>query len=219
MTQQTRFNGNYTIAGIDPTSNVDVSAHTLTVHGNLSVNGTMSTISTTDTAVTDNMITLNSGENGTGVSKITSGIEVDRGSLSKVAVRWNETYQKWELTNDGTIFGNIVSIVGDVPLFSVINDPNPQLGGNLDVLARSIFSSNTEYVTFSLSGQEYPGGGAGSGIAIEHTSIVPGYKPNHVVLYTQEPEGGGSGLFVTNEHAPKDELITKKKAIIYSLIM
>jgi len=77
--------------------------------GNLNVQGTMTTLNTTNTTISDNIITLNSGDTGAGVSQGTAGVLIDRGTLSNVAVYWNETNKDWELTEDGTNFYHILT--------------------------------------------------------------------------------------------------------------
>lgn len=49
------------------------------IDGSLVVTGSTTTVSSQDLNVTDNIITVNSGETGNGVSKTTAGIHVDRG--------------------------------------------------------------------------------------------------------------------------------------------
>lgn len=49
------------------------------ISGNLTVSGTSTTVSTTNTFVTDEVLTLNSGETANGVSGGVAGFEVDRG--------------------------------------------------------------------------------------------------------------------------------------------
>jgi hypothetical protein len=79
----------------------------LTVGGNLTVNGTTTTLNTETLAIEDNIVVLNS--NVTGSPATNAGIEVERGTSENVLVRWNETSDKWEVTNDGTTYGNIVN--------------------------------------------------------------------------------------------------------------
>ena len=79
MSHTNRFTGTYNITGLDTSSNVVVTAHTLIVNGNLRAVGTMAAVATTNTTVTDNIITLNQGETGSGVTAVYSGIEVEIG--------------------------------------------------------------------------------------------------------------------------------------------
>jgi len=50
------------------------------ISGNLTVSGTSTTVSTTNTFVTDDILTLNSGESANGVASGAAGIEIDRGA-------------------------------------------------------------------------------------------------------------------------------------------
>jgi hypothetical protein len=79
----------------------------IVVGGNLTVNGTTTTLNTDTLAVEDNIIVLNSNVTATPV--LNAGIEVERGTSANVLVRWNETNDVWEVTNDGTTYGNIVT--------------------------------------------------------------------------------------------------------------
>ena len=87
-------------------SNVTI-GQDLTVTGNLTVNGTTTTLNTETLAVEDNIIVLNSGV--TAAPSTNAGIEVERGSSTNVILRWNETDDKWEITNDGTTYGAIAT--------------------------------------------------------------------------------------------------------------
>lgn len=87
-------------------SNVTI-GQDLTVTGNLTVNGTTTTLNTETLAVEDNIIVLNSGV--TSAPSTNAGIEVERGSSNNVVLRWNETDDKWEITNDGTTYGAIAT--------------------------------------------------------------------------------------------------------------
>lgn len=104
------LNDNYIITNkIKANANITLSTHTVYVQGNLVVGGNATAITKTDLNITDNIITLNTGETGPGVTLITSGINVDRGSLANVAILWNESTGRWTLTNDGVNYATIQS--------------------------------------------------------------------------------------------------------------
>lgn len=88
-------------------ANITLATNTVYVQGNLVVGGNSTAVSRTDLNITDNIVSLNVGETGTGVTLGYAGINVDRGSAANVAVLWNESIGQWTLTNDGT---NYVSI-------------------------------------------------------------------------------------------------------------
>ncbi len=101
------------------------------ITGDLTVNGTTTSIQTTDTEIKDNRITLNAGEAGAGVTLGTSGIEIDRGTSPSKSFVWDETTDKWTLgaetlvaaTVEAAFTGNLTgdtqgthtgAVVGDV---------------------------------------------------------------------------------------------------------
>ena len=90
---------------------VDDVRATANVHiaGNLIVSGTTTTINTATLDVADNQITLNS-DLGAGVAPSeNAGVSVNRGSLADVDIRWNETSDIWETTEDGTNYDEILT--------------------------------------------------------------------------------------------------------------
>lgn len=90
-----------------PTFTGTVNAAALTLSGNLTVSGTTTSINTETLTVDDNVIILNN--NVTGAPTENAGIEVERGSSTNVVLRWNETSDKWELTNDGSTYYDIAT--------------------------------------------------------------------------------------------------------------
>jgi hypothetical protein len=96
--------GDLTIDSAGGTVTID---DNLVVTGNLTVSGSTTSINTEILTVDDNVIVLNN--NVTSSPTENAGIEVERGTSTNVLVRWNETSDKWEITNDGTTYGNIVS--------------------------------------------------------------------------------------------------------------
>ena len=59
-----------------------------------------------DLNVTSNDITLNSDFTGSSPSSNVS-LKVERGTAADVSIRWNESTDKWQFTNDGSTFTNI----------------------------------------------------------------------------------------------------------------
>jgi hypothetical protein len=79
----------------------------LIVTGNLTVSGTQTIVNTETIELADNIIKLNS--NATGTPSENAGIEIERGSSTNVVLRWNETNDNWELTNDGSTYYDIAT--------------------------------------------------------------------------------------------------------------
>ena len=74
--------------------------------GNLTVNGTQTTVNTETLYLEDNIITLNYGTSG--APSENAGLQVDRGSSADVFFRYNETDDKWEFTNDGSNYKKLI---------------------------------------------------------------------------------------------------------------
>ncbi len=72
----------------------------LQVGGNLNVIGTVNSVNTTQINIEDNKVKLNS--NATGAPTTNAGILVERGDEADVEILWNESTDKWSLTNNGT---------------------------------------------------------------------------------------------------------------------
>jgi hypothetical protein len=160
----------------------------------------------TEMNVTDNMIVLNSGEAGAGVSLLYAGIEVDRGSLANTAVRWNEIVDRWQISSDGITYGNIVTSSGS-GAFQIEIDTAPILGGPLQTNAYPILSGNSYPVAFD------------SNLAVKNTVTAPDTIAGYNVIYAQDPNTGGSGLYVTNATVQNKELSTQRRSIVYSLVL
>ena len=105
-----------TFAGnIDANGELDVDGHTYldnvsvsgacTVTGDFTVLGTTTLINSTNLNIGDNILTLN--DDVTGTPSENAGIEVERGTSDNVSLRWNETSDKWQYTNDGSSYNNI----------------------------------------------------------------------------------------------------------------
>ena len=137
----TQTTGNY-VAGITGTANeVTVSGsgsenasvtiglpddvtitNNLTVGGNLNVTGTINSVNTTQVNIVDNKINLNT--DFTGNPTVDAGIRVERGASPDVEILWNETEDKWTLTNNGTNYHEITrKFKKDILLADATNGP------------------------------------------------------------------------------------------------
>jgi hypothetical protein len=185
-----------TVSQTGSTTTLRLISDQVIITGNLSVRGTSTSIETTNSLVTDNTVTLNSGFTGTQVTDfvgLTSGIEVNRGTRPTVGVRWNEGLSRWELTSDGT---NWTGIAVNPVLRRVEDDTAPFLGGDLDTNGFSIF--------------------------LKSLSTAPSYQAGRTVIYAVDEVGtGGTAIkFISRSGLASvtDELISRKKSIVYSLI-
>lgn len=76
----------------------------VTIAGNLTVSGTV----LSDLEIEDNAVVLNSTYTGNPVvDGLDAAVEVERGTGTNVKILWNETTDRWQITNDGSVYGNI----------------------------------------------------------------------------------------------------------------
>ena len=89
---------------IDPAAIGDDTGEVI-IAGNLTVQGNTTQVDSNVVNIGDAFLTLNSDETGTPSQN--AGIEVERGTSTNVALRWNETTDKWEITTDGATYNAI----------------------------------------------------------------------------------------------------------------
>jgi hypothetical protein len=158
-------------------ANVTIS-NNLTVTGNLTVNGNVTTLNTETLAIEDNIIVLNS--NVTGTPSANAGVEIERGDSDNVQIRWNESTDKWQLTNDGTTYVNIASnsdIANVATAFTVAGDSGSSqtITSGTDTLTISggtgltSVAGATDTITLNLDNTAVTAGSYGS------ASTVPNY--------------------------------------------
>jgi hypothetical protein len=156
--QQTALDLKANLASPTFTGNVTTTGD-LVVGGDLTVNGNVTTLNTQTLAIEDNIIVLNN--NVTGAPTINAGLEVERGTSDNVLIRWNETTDKWQFTNDGTIYSNIASsadIANVATSFTVAGDSgsNQTISSGTDTLritggtALTSVASATDTITLNL---------------------------------------------------------------------
>jgi hypothetical protein len=208
MSVTKRINGNYTITTApDPLGNITLTTNTVFINGNLQVGGTSTSVDKIEMTVMDNIIVLNKGEAGSGVTLGVAGIEIDRGLSANVQLIYNDTpgINQWQITNDGTVYANILSSSTGLGI-NIVDDTSPQLGGDLDVLSRVIFSSTTDKVKID------------SNLALVIDSVTPSAISNYNTIYAAAPAAGGSGVYQTSL-AASDELVSRNRALVFSLVL
>jgi hypothetical protein len=89
-----------------------ISAPSIVLYGNLTVTGSTTSVETINSTVKDNIIVLNDGEVGAGVTAGTAGIEIERGSLTNATFTFNETNDVWE----AKIGGSFAVVRGTTPV-------------------------------------------------------------------------------------------------------
>ena len=81
---------------------------TVTIN-NLTVTGTEVIVDVENLAVRDNIIHINSGESGAGISRISGGITIDRGTEPSANILYNDANDRFELNFPLATEGNVVA--------------------------------------------------------------------------------------------------------------
>ena len=105
----------------------------LTLSGNLTVNGTTTSIATETITLADNTILLNS--NATGSASEDAGIEIERGDDTNKTFIWDESEDKWSIGSETFVAGTVeANLTGDVTgnvTGNVTGDVTGDLTGNV----------------------------------------------------------------------------------------
>jgi hypothetical protein len=199
----------------DATGNINLASNTI-ITGDLTVSGTTTTVSSTNTDIADRVITLNDGESGAGVTGRYSGLEIDRGSSDNAFIVFDENDDAFKISTDnGSSYDAILTGVG-VGLTAVLQDTTPQLGGDLDINSFNIVSAQSNEDI-----QLVPNGTGrvtiASALKLNDLASAPASATGATLLYADTAAGGGTGVYFV-DGSTSDELVSKSKAIVYGLI-
>jgi len=152
----------------------DVTFNNTVVNGNLTVNGTTTTVNTETLNLADNQIVLNSNETGTPTQN--GGIEIERGTSTNKTLVWNEADDKWTVGSEtfvaGTFEGALTGNTSGTHTGNVTGD----VTGNADT-ATALETSRTISLTGDVSGSVSFNGTANATI----TATVADDSHNHVL--------------------------------------
>ena len=141
MSQVLQTNGNYTIKttlGGDIVLNTGPRVGQVIVTGNLVVEGETINVEAEQLFIEDNIITVNSGETGSGVTLQYAGIEVSRGSLDNASFVFDESSDTWLLASgtDGTY---LFADQSNLKLRNIVfTDPDTVNGKNVRLTSNGI---------------------------------------------------------------------------------
>ena len=115
-----RWNGNHfefiNNMTFTPETSLGAKDGTLLIDGNLTVKGTTTTVDSEDLQIEDNVILLNKGEGGAGVTDGTAGIEIERGTEDNFSLLFYETNNLLK-----TLTGTYEKLVPEVDLTPALN--------------------------------------------------------------------------------------------------
>lgn len=223
MSATKRISGDYTITSVGA-GNVTFNTDTVTINGNLDVNGGITYIDTTELNIFDPFISLNNSNVASFSSN--SGVLVHKTVTDYAGIRYNNTAARWEVStstsNTGvsgtwvelataaTSTGNVSAGTANRLAFyaatgSTVVDSGANLtwnGGNLLTISGNVNATNLQ---------------SNSRIVVTNTSSTVTGQAGHVVIAANTASNGGTGLFVNNS-STTDELVNKTKARKFAII-
>ena len=203
-------NSNYIIkTPLNTGSNITLSTDNVYVVGNLYIQGNTTTVSSNNLTITDNVIVLNQGQPGAGITKGNAGIMIDRGQQPYAQLQFNQSGGNvWQITSNAAAgFANILTT--GTALIAVVDDPTPVLGGNLNVNGKTIYANVAAGTYITLQGA----------LELKTVNVTPTVATGSTVFYASDTGAGQAGVFVVNPASTNEELITKRRAFGFSIIL
>jgi len=167
------FTGNIDTSGVLNTNTISpITGDTVTINGELEITGNTNTVNIQDLQVEDHKITLNYG-NATARDAF---LYVDRSGsgLGNSVLQWDETDDRWDLSNGLVVRGDITSA-----------DGNLILGYNNDLATPSYITTQSATVGNGLLTNEL-------GITLNHDYVTQGDQNAGFGVY----EGSGNGVYI-----------------------
>lgn len=207
MATNKRFSGDYNITSVDDTGNVVIDVNTVEILGNLNVEGNLTYINVTELNVTDPFILVNASN--TGSYSANSGVLTHVTSNTFAGIRYSNSAGAWEVnvgTSDAT---------GETGTWTTLTAAGAIGGANTQVQFNDsgVFGASANLVWDKAYNHLETAGS----IKITNLPYVPSSWPSSTVLYSNTPGSGGTGLYFTTV-AADDELISRTKAIVFSII-
>lgn len=180
-------------------SHVEIAAHHTVITGNLTVQGTQTSIHSTTVAVEDKVIELSNAANKSAATADGSGIQVNDG-IADHNILWNNANQRWVISNNAKIDGDLLVNGNDLTFQngeSIDNNTNNKLKFNASegviLSGNKIFNSTgTETLELDTSDAGLTIGGA---LTVNGNSI----KSNTVEAITLDGQNvKTSGILTVN---------------------
>ena len=208
MTTYKRIDGDYYIQTIDPPiQKVYIDTDT-TVTGNLTVQGNLTYINVDELNITDPFILLNASNTATYAAN--SGVLTHITSSDFAGIRYNSNSGFWELSNNTSntgVTGTWTQISTGVAVVPGGANTNIQFNNDGSFGGNASLSFDYDDSKLTLQGHEVFG----------NIGTAPSAVANSVALYHNAEGSGGTGLYFKSP-ATEDELVSKSKAIVFSII-
>jgi len=208
MTTYKRIDGDYYIQTVNDWDHVYIDTSNVYISGNLQVSGNVTYIDVTELNVTDPFIVLNSSNTSSYASN--AGILTHKTASDYAGIRYNDDAGQWELSTSTSSSGT----TGSWTVISTGAMSSPG-GANTDIQFNDsgTFGGNSNF-SFDYANSQVSLDGS---VIFTNQGSNPSVVASSTVLYSNTPGSGDTGLYFVSPVA-SDELISKSKAIVYSII-
>lgn len=202
-----RIDGDYLIRTVNSGDNVTVQTHTLEVIGNLDVSGNLTYINVEELNIRDPFILLNSSNTGSYAAN--TGILTHKTSSDFAGLRWSNTTSQWEISASTDTTGEIGTWVPIATGNATVAGANTQIQYN----GSGSFAASADF-TFDEADNQLRVAGY---LTLGNIASAPAIPSNAAALYNAAVGVGDTGVYVLSSNVD-DELISRRKAVFYSLI-
>ena len=195
--------GNYTITVADGLG-------LMTINADLDVIGNITYIDSSELKVTDPFITVAANNNGAIQSM---GLVAQKTTTSFAGLRFNTVSGDWEISDSVNAEGDQISPYQPI-LAGAFPSTSPGLPNNsVQFNVSNVFTGNSTF-TFDPATAKVSVNGQ---IVYGNIVTTPTATANSVALYHNIQGAGGTGLYVKSATV-QDELVSRAKAVVFSLI-
>jgi len=209
MSTYKRIDGDYSVSTLNPVDNVLITTNTVKIFGNLDVGGNVTYINVDELNIRDPFILLNSSNTATYAAN--SGILTHRTTSDFAGLRWSNTANQWQISSSTDTTGEagtwVAIATGNVVAGAAGANTEIQYNFNNDFAASAAFTFDQAANQLVLLGT----------LTLGNIGAVPVATANTATLYNAAVGEGDTGVYVKSTTVD-DELISRKKAIFYSLI-
>lgn len=179
---------------------------TMTVNGNLNVNGNVTSVS--DIAVNDAFIVVAANNTGT-VTEM--GLVAQKNLANWAGLRFDSSSNAWQISSSVDFNGAPIAAYSNIASggTSTVAGANTQIQFN----QAGMFGANGN-LTFDYSANKITLNGH---LALGNIGSTPAPVANSVVVYNKAVGAGGTGIYAISSSVD-DELVSKSKAIVFSII-
>jgi hypothetical protein len=182
----------------------------LTINADLDVVGNITYIDSSELKVTDPFITVAANNNGAIQSM---GLVAQKTTTTFAGLRFNTVSGDWEISDSVDANGAPISAYVTIASGNISTSPGAPVN-SVQFNNAGTFGGNSKF-TFDSANTKV---GITGQLVLGNIATTPAATANSAALYNNTEGAGGTGVYVRSTTVD-DELISKRKALAYSLVL